>query len=445
MQFYDPNIRGGGLVAKHLDKEYISQHLTTYQHNITEEAIQLAPNQLGKCIIMPTGSGKSYVTFALASMFQLSGILPIIITKRSMFEEYNAMSARFRINELYMVAYHSSNFIQNLKKYSTYSENRVYLIDEAHNFNTLDEHVRQTIIKTIGRNYVYLFTATLITSSFDNLYILTMLHIGGAKQTVADTLNRTFSDKRQDEILTSMNDSQPFKRLMRDNIVILKESPGAPTLMSVDIMEAPMTEEESKLYDNFAKKNGTAFSAKTYVKAEEANMFIASKIDIINTLASDSAHCVIVYTKFIIQVKKHLKHLIHSHVLLSKDMSQRKHAGLIHDINSPHNKNGARTKVIFIGPGTSEGISFVHADTVIFMSPPASKMEYVQVCGRAIRMNSLQYVDEDDRSVTPYILVASHFRDDFQTVEQIQFNNYKQKTNAVEIAEIAYEYGNSVQ
>ena len=206
-----------------------------------------------------------------------------------------------------------------------------------------------------------------------------------------------------------------------------------------------MTEEESKVSDCFANERGRAFSSGTFVKAEEANMFIESKIDTINALASITKHCVIVYTKFIIQVKAHLEDMIHPYVVLAKDMSETKLAGLIRDLNGIHNKHGRKTKIIFIGPGTSEGISFVHADTVVFMSPPASKMEFVQVCGRATRMTSLQYVPEEDRSVTPYILVASHFRDDFQTVDQIQLNSYREKTKQVEIAELAYEYGNSVQ
>jgi len=367
---------------------------------------ELTEYDRGLYFVLETGFGKTHLIAGLVELSNKLGTTCIIICPKAVSPHIMNIVAGYKLDMPKIVHFKSNSLLNELKTFSRMNRNITYLVDEAHN---LISEGGQKIVKflqtTIGRfGKIYLFTATPIKKHLSDLYLVTLcwpVRMVGSRGIELPEDNDDFDALYKTNV--GGYDISPIVDLVRPFIIHLPTTDLIPQIVLSDHMKVPLSKYDShqqyKVPVNFSMLTGIRRDGELQI----------NKIKKIADITKIAQRPIVVFTKYInVLYKRSIDkdNEVHdvlvsiSHEFIVMNMSDKMIADKIRAFNSVDNVYGDLIKLLFIGPGMTEGIEFYMTDQTIIMAPLDDLRQYKQIIGRSARPQSLVGLSRDDRKIT---------------------------------------------
>lgn len=369
-------------------------------------------NWRGLYYVLQVGAGKSYIMGAIMSM-ALQADLPVrLVIPASTHAQIDQILAIFGLAEdpRIHIHHHDSGLGQRLLKEKI--DGVVWIIDEAHWLLSGGEADDFSLVlrswDIIGRSclsWVFLLSATPVYNSVYDLRIINLLLADGWRHAGHKIFPTTPFEYHSwygetptaDTITTAL---QKFQ----GGVFCTDLDTGAPVLRQPVYVPCPFNKKELDIYTEGFNLRGDIIAIGRAMRARTVSAFSEAKIAQLLELLGESQHMVILYTDFPNVIEPILEEPRFAPYKSFIFASKVPHAAeALAACNEPGNQKGARYKLAVLGPNSAIGLNFFNVDTIVFLSPPKTYALYTQVCGRAIRPQSLAWLPRNKRAVSIYI------------------------------------------
>jgi SNF2 family DNA or RNA helicase len=384
--------------------------LQSHQKNVVK-FIEKNPNKKGIIIFHGLGSGKTITSIVILRCLLKNDSTKeaIVLTPTSLIDNYQNELKKFKFEEKEKIRVMSyMKFINEYKSNKVTCNNKIIVIDEAHNFKaTSGSMALEMLTCSSNASKVILLTATPIQNNVTDIVNL-LAYI------------TPYSRKQIKHIVTNENYTD-MKRLLKCNISFYTTPQSGdsnyPEKIEHDII-LKMGEEYYKKYYNIQEdlhfnlpeifkstKNLTVFFNGIRRAVNVVDKESPKIIWTVNKIIEDNSNNkkVLVYSNWkntgINVITKLLDEIDIKYSLITGSISKNKRVDELQRYNS------GKTKVILITSAGGEGLNLKNTRTVIILEPHWNNEKLNQVKGRAIRYKSHSSLPKNERKVDIYNLI----------------------------------------